>query len=297
MQKILKLIKSVQRIKQSILKPHMNITTVESKPSTDLLRISYMELWAESNPGMNEDNSKLSVSGDSNTRIISINAVTRAINKPGENLVRGTMVESNPGMNVNESMVQMGDNNTMNVYLGDTQTIDRPAENLDVDQVQNCLKETCQRMIDVENYKEVPWNDEVTNFNDFFTREHVKTRAQKRNPKKNEKSEEQSLILPDDFRKLFTYGASDVKPMCLVGEPGMGKTTQIVKQVSIWDSSPFLKTFPMLFYIPLNELPAENACIYTYIYKNLLNPEIRKVLPIDSFKEFLPENAKKRYFS
>ncbi|XP_074662016.1 uncharacterized protein LOC141914658 isoform X2 [Tubulanus polymorphus] len=188
----------------------------------------------------------------------------------------------------------------MNVYQGDTQTIDRPAENLDVDQVQKNLKETYQRMIDDENYKEVSWSDEVTNLNDFFTQENAKIRAQKRNPKKNEGSEEQSLILPDHFEKLFTYKESDVKPVCLVGEPGMGKTTQVVNQVLTWTTSTmeFVAKFcskAMLFYIPLNELPADNACIYKYIYKNLLNRVIEENLLI-GFERFLRENAEKSIF-
>ncbi|XP_074652118.1 uncharacterized protein LOC141906709 [Tubulanus polymorphus] len=169
-------------------------------------------------------------------------------------------------------------------------------EEWDVDQVRKNLKETYQRMIDVENYKEVSWSYEFVNFNDIFTQEHAEIRAQKRKPKKNEESEEQSLTLPDDFEKLFTYKERAMKPVCLVGEPGIGKTTQVVNQVLSWERSPFLKRFPMLFYIPLNELPADNACIYTYIYEDLLNPKIRKVLPIDSFKEFVEENAEKSIF-
>ncbi|XP_074656176.1 uncharacterized protein LOC141909594 isoform X2 [Tubulanus polymorphus] len=265
------------------------------RPAENLVRGT----MAQSNPGINADNSKMRKSGDNNTMTVTqiIPAVTQASNRPAENLVCGALVQSNVNkVNVNESMVQMGGNNTMNFYLGDTQTIDRPAENLDVDQVQKNLKETYKRMIDDENYKEVSWSDEFVNFNDFFAQEHAKIRAQKRNPKKNEGSEEQPVILPDHFEKLFTYKESDVKPVCLVGEPGMGKTTQIVNQVLSWERSPFLKRFPMLFYIPLNELPADNACIYKYIYKNLLSREIRKVLPIDSFKEFVEENAEKSIF-
>ncbi|XP_074662011.1 uncharacterized protein LOC141914657 isoform X2 [Tubulanus polymorphus] len=239
---------------------------------------------AQSNPGINAEN----VRDDEE----------QTVDRPAENLVCGALVQSNVNkVNVNESMVQMGGNNTMNVYLGDTQTIDRPAENLDVDQVQKNLKETYQRMIDDENYKEVSWSDEVTNLNDFFTQENAKIRAQKRNPKKNEGSEEQSLILPDHFEKLFTYKESDVKPVCLVGEPGMGKTTQVVNQVLTWTTSTteFVAKFPMLFYIPLNELPADNACIYKYIYKNLLYRVIEENLLI-GFERFLRENAEKSIF-
>ncbi|XP_074656172.1 uncharacterized protein LOC141909593 isoform X2 [Tubulanus polymorphus] len=221
----------------------------------------------------------------------------QTVDRPAENLVNVTMAASNPGINADNSNLSIiGDNNTVNQNIhAVTQASTRPAENLDVDQVRKNLKETYKRMIDVENYKEVSWSDEFVNFNDFFAQEHAKIQAQKRNPKKNEGSEEQSLILPDDFGKLFTYKESDVKPVCLVGEPGMGKTTQVVNQVLSWERSPFLKRFPMLFYIPLNELPADNACIYKYIYKNLLNRVIEENLLI-SFERFLRENAEKSIF-
>ncbi|XP_074661888.1 uncharacterized protein LOC141914559 [Tubulanus polymorphus] len=259
----------------------------------------------ECNPEIDAENSEIDQISSTNkkkciktTHEYRYHEDTQALNRPAENLVNVTMAASNPGINADNSNLSIiGDNNTVNQNIhAVTQASTRPAENLDVDQVQMSLKKTYQRMIDVENFKEVWWNEEVTNFNDFFTQEHAKIQAQKRNPKKNEGSEEQSLILPDDFGKLFTYKESDVKPVCLVGEPGMGKTTQVVNQVLSWERSPFLKTFPMLFYIPLNELPADNACIYKYIYENLLNPEIRKVLPIDSFKEFVEENAEKSIF-
>ncbi|XP_074652016.1 uncharacterized protein LOC141906641 isoform X2 [Tubulanus polymorphus] len=159
--------------------------------------------------------------------------------------------------------------------------------------IQKCLKETYKRMIDAENYKEVWWSDKFINFNDFFTQEHAKIRSRK---ERNEKCEEQSVILPDDFEKLFSHDQPEKKHVCLVGEPGMGKTTQIKKQVLSWEKSPFLMGFPMLFYIPLNALPADNACIYTYIYEHLLSREFRKVSSVDAFKRFVQENADKSIF-
>ncbi|XP_074652018.1 uncharacterized protein LOC141906642 isoform X2 [Tubulanus polymorphus] len=163
-------------------------------------------------------------------------------------------------------------------------------DELDVATIQKCLKETYKRMIDVENYKEVWWSEEFINFNKIFTKEHAKIRPRK------QRREEQSVILPNDFEKLFTYDEQDAKRVCLVGEPGMGKTTQIVNQVLSWERSPFLKKFRMLFYIPLNALPADNACIYTYIYKNILSREIGEGLSIDDFKRFVLENEKKSIF-
>ncbi|XP_074652115.1 uncharacterized protein LOC141906708 isoform X2 [Tubulanus polymorphus] len=164
-------------------------------------------------------------------------------------------------------------------------------EESNVTRVRRYLEETYKRMIDVEEYKEVWWSDKFINFNDIFTKEHAKIRPRKQG------SEEQSVILPDDFEKLFTYDVRAMNRVCLVGEPGMGKTTQIVNQVLSWERSPFLKRFPMLFYIPLNELPADNACIYTYIYKHLLNRVIEKDgPPFDGFKEFVQENAEKSIF-
>ncbi|XP_074662012.1 uncharacterized protein LOC141914657 isoform X3 [Tubulanus polymorphus] len=249
------------------------------RPAENLVNVT----MAASNPGINADNSNLSIIGDNNTVNQIIHAVTQASDRPAENLVCGALAQSNPGINAE------------NVRDDEEQTVDRPAENLDVDQVRKSLKETYKRMIDDENYKEVSWSDEFVNFNDFFTREHAKIRPRKRNPKKNEGSEEQPVILPDHFEKLFTYDERAMKRVCLVGEPGMGKTTQVVNQVLSWERSPFLKRFPMLFYIPLNELPADNACIYKYIYEDLLSREIEEHLPI-GFKRFLRENAEKSIF-
>ncbi|XP_074661318.1 uncharacterized protein LOC141913982 [Tubulanus polymorphus] len=205
------------------------------------------------------------------------------------------MAESRPGINAdNSNMSIIGDNNTT-IISQSFGAIGNSAENLNVTQVREWLEETYKQMIDVDCYKEVWWSDEFINFNDIFTKEHAEIRPQKRNPKRNEESEEQSVILPDDFKTLFTYDARAMKRVCLVGEPGMGKTTQLINQVVSLESSPFLKTFPMLFYIPLNDLPADNACIYTYIYENLLNRDIEKDLPID-FRRFVRENADKEIF-
>ncbi|XP_074657907.1 uncharacterized protein LOC141910915 [Tubulanus polymorphus] len=181
-------------------------------------------------------------------------------------------------------------------YHEDEQGIDRAREDLDVTQIRKCLEETYEQMIDVEYYKEVWWSDKFINFHDFFTREYAVIRP--RNPLRYEESEEQSVILPDDFEKLFTYGQRDANRVCLVGEPGMGKTTQIINLVLRWTGSPteFLKGFPMLFYIPLNDLPADNACIYKYIFENLVSQEIKKDLSFGGFKRFARENAEKAIF-
>ncbi|XP_074658361.1 uncharacterized protein LOC141911268 isoform X2 [Tubulanus polymorphus] len=235
---------------------------------------------AQSNPEINAENSEIVQIGDK-------------------------MAESNPGINVeNAEIAQIGATNTINYTRinqcchQDKQGIDRPPQNLDVTQVRECLEETYKQMIDVEYYREVWWSDKFINFHDFFTREHVKIRPRKRNPLSYEESEEQSVILPDDFKELFAYDQRAMKRVCLVGEPGMGKTTQIINLVLSWTSSPtkFLKEFPMLFYIPLNDLPADNACIYKYIFENLINQEIKKNLTVDSFKRFVRENAEKAMF-
>ncbi|XP_074661813.1 uncharacterized protein LOC141914492 [Tubulanus polymorphus] len=180
--------------------------------------------------------------------------------------------------------------------VGELKTRGFLIEESNVTQVQKYLKETYKQLIDDKNYKEVWWSDEFVNFNEIFTTEHARIRPQKRNPRGNEESEEQSVILPDDFEKLFTYEQPEKKHICLVGDPGIGKTTQVINQVLSWERSPFLERFPMLFYIPLNELPADNACIYTYIYDNLLSQVVKKDAPYDGFMRFVQENAEKAIF-
>ncbi|XP_074657860.1 uncharacterized protein LOC141910891 [Tubulanus polymorphus] len=209
------------------------------------------------------------------------------------------MAESNPQINVdNSESVQIGDKCTMIInqccHHEDKLSNERPPQNLEVNQVQKCLERTYDQMIDVEDYKEVWWSDKFINFHDFFTREHAKIRPRKQ----NENNEEQSVILPDDFEKLFAYYPRAMKRVCLVGEPGMGKTTQVINLVLNWTSSPteFLKGFPMLFYIPLNDLPTDNPCIHTYIFENLLNQEIKQDLPISIFETFVRKNSEKAIF-
>ncbi|XP_074657906.1 uncharacterized protein LOC141910914 [Tubulanus polymorphus] len=297
----------------------------ESNPGINAENAEIVQIgdkMAESNPGINAENAEIVQIGDKmaesnpginveNTEIVQIGD-KMAESNPGINAenaeivqIGDKMAESNPGINVeNAEIAQIGATNTINYTTinqcchQDKQGIDRPPQNLDVTQVRECLEETYKQMIDVEYYKEVWWSDKFINFHDFFTREHVKIRPRKRNPLRYEESEEQSVILPDDFKELFAYDQRTMKRVCLVGEPGMGKTTQIINLVLSWTSSPteFLKGFPMLFYIPLNDLPADNACIYKYIFENLLNKKITKNLPVDSFENFVHDNADKAIF-